>query len=59
MQKAVGVKAELGPGAENPLICWWAASRLFIGLGGWVGMIWDLFVIILLTNIQFESKMKK
>ena len=29
------------------------------GWGGGGEVIWDLFVIILLTNIQFESKMKK
>ena len=35
LQKALGVKAELGPGAENPLICWWGASRLLLGeVGG-------------------------
>ena len=59
MQKALGVKAELGPGAENPLICWWGASRLLLGEVGGGGIIWDLFVIILLTKIQIERKMKK
>ena len=29
--ESCGVKAELGPGAENPLICWWGASRLLLG----------------------------
>ena len=33
--ESCGVKAELGPGAENPLICWWGASRLLLGeVGG-------------------------